>query len=165
MCPAIDSNFGFVSDMHWNSAYYSAMAAISTAAEAVQKKTENLALPVRFWRLERSVREVLEILENPPKSSSTSCSSAEPVDIHKALEQFDSFLEALDKFQKACRRAGYTNRTLTAGSLRAIAKHAAAISDFTERVKMIIDPETDAIFQRAREDRMAHGTVPMSSVF
>jgi hypothetical protein len=39
------------------------------------------------------------------------------------------------------------------------------IRDFTERVKLEIDPRTDEMFRRARENRKTNGTVPMSSVF
>jgi hypothetical protein len=87
------------------------------------------------------------------------------VDVHKAVEQFDIMIATVDDFYKQCHRAGRTNQTLTAASLTSILKHMETIRDFTERVKLEIDPRTDEMFSRARENRKARGTLPMSSVF
>jgi hypothetical protein len=163
MCPAVDS-FDFVSDMHWSSAYYSAMAVVSTTAEAVKKKTENIALPLRFWNLARQLRSVADLLEHPHKAKAEE-SGGEPVDIKKAIEQLDSMLEKLDNFYQICQRYGYTNRTLYGASICSMRRHTETISEFTERVKDILNPATDEIFRRARENRSVRGTVPMSSVF
>jgi hypothetical protein len=162
MCPTADG-FEFVSEVHWNSTYYGAMAAAAAATESVQKKATEIAFPLRLWNLARKIRDLADLVENPHKVKPAP--AAERVDVHKALEQFDVMLKAVDDFYEGCRRSGRTNQTLTAASLSSIHRHNETIRDFTERVKLTIDPQTDEIFRRAREARETRGTVPMSSVF
>ena len=165
MCPTADG-FDFVSEVQWNSAYYGAMAAASTATEAFQKKATEIAFPLRLWNLARKIRDLADLIDNPQKQKSAKpVPPGERVDVHKAVEQFDIMIATVDDFYDRCRRAGRTNQTLTAASLTSIRHHMETIRDFTERVKLEIDPRTDEMFRRARENRKTNGTVPMSSVF
>jgi hypothetical protein len=167
MYPAADG-FNFVSEVHWNSAYYGTMAVASSTVEAVQKKATEIALPLRLWNFAwkmRDLAELIENIENPKKARAKSVPSSEQVDPRKVVEQMDSLLYTLDNFLQQCRRTGYFNRTLTATQLNSIGRHTETLREFDERVKLILDPGTDEIFRRARENREAHGTVSMSSVF
>lgn len=164
MYPTADGlEFG-ISEVQWNSAYYGAMAAASTATEAVQKKAAEIAFPLRLWNLARKIGDLADLVENSHKVNPM-VQAGEKMDVHKAIEQFDIMLATIDNFYELCRRAGRTNQTLTGASLSSIRRHNETIRDFTERVKLIIDPRTDSTFRRARENRETYGTVPMSSVF
>jgi hypothetical protein len=162
MFPTIDS-FYFVSEVHWNSAYYGTMAAASSAVESVQKKAKEIAFPVALWNLSRKLRDMAELIENPQKHKPAP--SGERVDVHKVVQQFETMLSTIDNFYAKCQRLGYTNRTLTAGQLASIYRHNEIVREFTEHVKLIIDPRTEEVFRTARENRQIHGTVPMSSIF
>lgn len=162
MCPAIDS-FDFVSESHWSSAYYTAMAVVSTTSEAVKKKTENIALPLRFWNLARQLRSIADLLEHPPKPG-TGDPVTEPVDIHKAIEQLDSMLEKLASFYQTCERYGYSNRTLYAASLVSMRRHTVTIADFTERVKLMVDPHTNEQFEDARQEYLRGESVGLEAI-
>jgi hypothetical protein len=160
MCPTADG-FDFVSEIRWNSAYYGAMAVASSAAETIQKKTaENIALPVRLWRVARGLHPLVELIENPQKASSEN-KAADP---HKVVAQLDSMISSLDELYRICKRKGFTNRTLTAGSLSSIRSYTETIREFTEYLKLILDPGTPELFRKAREDRKTQGTESMSSV-
>ncbi len=137
-----------VSEVRWNSAFYSAMAVVSSASEAIQEKSETAAFPLRLWRLERKLRPMVDIIENPaPRKLGEAIS--EPVDPHKAVEQIESLVMTLRNLYQSCRRLGYTNRTLTAGSLNSIHQQTETIADFAERLSLIFDPKTDEHFARA----------------
>lgn len=168
MCPPVDGfEFG-ISAVQWNSAYYGVMAAASTATEAVQKKVTEIAFPLRLWNLARKIHDLADLIENPNKQAAVKPKPVPPgerVDVHKAVEQFDIMIATVDDFYERCRRAGCTNQTLTAASLTSTRRYMETIRDFTERVKLEIDPRTEEMFNRARENRKTRGTVPMSSVF
>jgi arginyl-tRNA synthetase len=161
MCPTYDG-LGFVSEASWNAAFYGTMAAASAAAETVQKKAKEIAFPLQLWNVMRKMRDLADLIENPPR---VEVATAEQVDPHKVVEQLGTLIEMADNFYQDCRRYGYTNRTLTAAQLRGILAHTETLRDFHDRLKLILDPRTDETFRKAREERARRETVPMSSVF
>jgi hypothetical protein len=166
MCPAVDNDFLPTSQVHWNAAYYGAMAVASSATEAVQKKAREIAFPLRLWNVARKMRDVVEIIEHPELTGkNSSSSSSEKVDPEKFVCQIDSLVETVDDFYEKCRRIGFTNRTLTASQLQSIRTYNEDIRDFGERVRLMLDPRTKETFRRAKENRELQGTVSASSLF
>ncbi len=162
MCPTADGfEFG-ISAVQWDSAYYGAMAAVSSAAETVQKKATGISIPLQLWRFSRKLRDLADLVENPHEAKPVPAS--EKVDVPKALEQFDIMIAAVDKLYEQCCRAGYTNRTLTAASLHSIRNHTEIIRDFFERVKLIIDPATENMFEEARQEYLRGESVGLEAI-
>jgi hypothetical protein len=139
------------------------MAVASSAVEVVQKKADSLSFPVKLWSLNRKVSELASILESPPRRS-TEALQDEPIDIHKALEQVDSLVGTLINFYERCRQVGYTNRTLTATQLRSIRSRTESIADFAERIRIIIDPSTDELFEFARQEYLRGESVGLEAI-
>jgi hypothetical protein len=166
MCPAIDA-FGLMSETHWNSAYYSAMAGVSKGVESVKQKTrESLPLPMRFWLVERDLRSLVDLLKNPAKAKNMSDSASEPpVDIHTAVRNLESLVQKLDGFYESCQKLGYTNRTLYAGSLVSIRRHAEFIGEVAEQIKLILDPQTEQAFEDAHQEYLRGESVGLEAIF
>jgi hypothetical protein len=168
MCPAIN-DFNFVSAPHWESVYYSAMAVASKATEVMHEKTtKNIELPLRFWKLSRDVKELAETIGKATaagRSETPQESVQEPADIDTVIDQLESLGEKWESLYLDCKRYGYTNRTLTAGSINSTHRNMASIGEFTARIKQLVERRAAEIFRQARVDRDAEGVVPMSSVF
>jgi hypothetical protein len=167
MSPAIDQ-FGFVSEIRWESAYYSAMAMVSKAAEAIHEKAKDIPLSLRFWHIAYSMRDLAKILGS---SSSTSASAGtrqsadEPADLDTVAEQMDALVNKWNLLYQDCKRYNYTNRTLTAAPIRSIHGYVASVAEFSMKVHGLVERRARQIFDEARQDREVHGTVPMSSIF
>ena len=162
MCPAVPFDIG-ISEVRWNSVFYSAMAVVSSASEAIHGRSETAAFPLRLWMLERKLRPMVDIIENPaPRKLGEAIS--EPVDPHKAVEQVESLVMTLRNLYQSCRRLGYTNRTLTAGSLNSIHKQTETISEFAERMRLIFDPQTDEHFARAFQEYLRGESVGLEEI-
>jgi hypothetical protein len=167
MCPAIDQ-FGFVSETHWESAYYSAMAVVSKTAEAIHAKAKEIPLSLRFWHLAHAMRDLAKILGNSSSASASTASRVsvnEPVDLETVLEQMDSLVSKWNLLYQDCKRYNYTNRTLTSAPIRSIHGYVASIAEFSMKVRGLVQRRAAQIFEEARQDREVHATVPMSRIF
>lgn len=132
-------------DYELSAAVYELLAKASRAV--VEVKEKNFTTPVRLWRFARNMREVLEACEKfgPAAFAASPRPDAEwSVDFRRLYTKTANLVAT-------CRRAGLTNRAMTAGSVNLIARFADDFLDLAERIELVMDPRTREHFEAARK--------------
>ena len=146
-------DLGFGTD-RWDAAFYSAMALVSKASEAVRSAHSTVAIPARLWVLERQLRAFSDALQVPTNRLREA--KLGPIDIGEPgrafVERLYSLSNSAQSLYNTARSKGLTNRTLTAGSLNSINRVALAILNAAEFIDMASDPQTEESFRIAHEE-------------
>lgn len=117
----------------WCVDYHKLMAATAQAAQAVRKSASVFQMAVDLWAVDRKFKALLNDL-----SSVTTLPGDELEKVTCKLEELHSkIVSVIDLLG----RRGYTNRTITAGSIRSIQKKTEELGEFIEGFRLAMNAQ------------------------
>jgi len=141
----------------WYIDYHKTMAATASVSRAIRRGTSILSLTKNLWVAARNFRGLVSKLEAIPELPNTS--------------QFQDFLLQLMDLHKvtadllnSASKHGYTNRTVTAGSLNWMAKCNEQLLDFVERCRLSHDPGLEGALLQAQKEYENGQTVSIDTL-
>jgi hypothetical protein len=139
---------------------YDALALASRLAASVKNRGGALRTAYHLRRLNGRVSEFVDIVNRAMNGTTKPDPNAEPVTsvmMRTHADNFEQLYRMLDHIVAGSRRAGLTNNSLTAGSIRGIERHLDAIANLADWFDLAAQPEAITKIFEGAEREMERG--------
>lgn len=147
---------------------YDALALASRLAAGVKNRGSALRMAYHLRRLDARVSEFVDIVNRAMAGNMKPDPTAEPVTpvmLRSHADNFENLYRTLDYIVAGARRAGLTNNSLTAGSIRGIERHLDAIANLADWFDLASQPDAiNRIFQGAEQERERGELIDLAKV-
>jgi hypothetical protein len=151
-CDAINA----LNELDIDSRAFGLVSFVSGLAAAAKSRTFSWSFALTLRRLNSKVSETLaglhDVIEGKQPARNVSAEPPTNAQILNAADSFEYCYRAIDYIYESARRAGFTNRTLTAGSLASLKKYNEELLDIAVWLEDLGHPkEVDSLFDRAKK--------------
>ncbi len=136
--------------------YHKMMAATAEAGIAVRKRASILQIAKDLWSLDRKFGSLLAELRQ--------ITTMDAVQLREIASNLRGLHSKVAKVMDSARQRGYTNRTLTAGSVRSILHRNLELADIVEGFEISLDHEVQAAITGSWAEYNEGETVALTSV-
>lgn len=147
---------------------YDALALASRLAAAVKNRSSALQTAYHLRRLDTRLAEFVDIVNRAMDGKvklDPNAEPATPVMLRSHADNFEQLYRTLDYIVAGARRAGLTNNSLMAGSIRGIEHHLDAISNLADWFDLASQPEAiTKIFNGAEQERERGELIDLAKV-
>ncbi len=145
---------------NWNAKVYDTLALASRLAAAVKNRGNTIRIAYHLRELNGSLERLIDLINRSMRGESKAAPNSEPVTsqtLRSNADNFEQMYRTLDYILECSRRAGLTNNSLTASSVRSLQRHVDPIANLADWFDLASQPEAvGRIFERARKER-EHG--------
>ncbi len=152
----------------WDADLYGALSAASKLAAAMKSRANRFIVALTLRKVASTLDELFRMVDNAMQGKIPADPNAEPITPQRLRATADSLGQLHRSLEYACgamKRAGLTNGTLTAGSIKRIQARSQAILDLAYWFETLAQPEEfEAIFKRAAEERERGAFVDLAEI-
>jgi hypothetical protein len=140
----------------------------ASLASAVKKRSNAIRITWQFWKVDREVKHLLDRVNGIIEGKIKVEIPAEPVTrpkIEGLIDELDMIARNIDCIHESGRRAGLTNNSRVAASLKSLMAHREGILDVADWLDASLNAEENAaIFTRAQQERELGQTLDLNQV-
>jgi hypothetical protein len=153
---------------NWNARVYDTLALASRLAAAVKNRGNVLRIAYRLHDLNKTVGEFIGVVNSAMNGELKPDPNAEAVTpemLRSSADNFEQLYRTLDYIIEGSRRAGLTNNSLTAASVRGLQKHLDAIGNLADWFDLASQPEAvNQMFETAKQERERGDLIDLARV-
>lgn len=153
---------------NWNARVYDTLALASRLAAAVKDRGNVLRLAYSLHDLNKNVTKFIGIVNSAMSGELKPDPNAEtvtPETLRSNADNFEQLYRTLDYILEGSRRAGLTNNSLTAASIRGLQKNLDAIGNLADWFDLASQPEAvSQIFETANRERERGDLIDLARV-
>lgn len=153
---------------NWNARVYDVLALASRLAAAVKNRSNVLRIAYSLHDLNKTVEKFIGTVNSAMTGELKSDPNAEavtPETLRSNADNFESLYRTLDYIVEGSRRAGLTNNSLTAASVRGLQKNLEAIGNLADWFDLASQPEAiNQIFETAEREKERGDLIDLARV-
>lgn len=142
---------------NWNARVYDTLALASRLAAAVKNRSNVLRIAYSLHDLNKTVEQFIDTVNsamNGELKPNPTAEAVTPETLRSNADNFENLYRTLEYILEGSRRAGLTNNSLTAASVRGLQKHLDAIGNLADWFDLASQPEeVGKIFDRAKQEK------------
>jgi len=142
---------------NWNAKVYDTLALASRIAAAVKNRGNVIRIAYHLRELNKSLEKLIELVNSAMKGEIKQSPNAEQVTaqvLRSNADNFEQMYRTLDYIVEGSRRAGLTNNSLTASSVRGLQRRIDPIANLADWFDLASQPDAvGRIFERAKRER------------
>lgn len=148
---------GNLASAEFDSEVYSTVSFAAKLSLAVRSRANVMQLAWSLHRINKSVRSLLEMVEDTLSGERPVDKNAEPLTPRKVQELADNLYYVVRVMEYQCeemRRARLTNNSIIAGALRMFQSNLEPLKDLADWIDLAARPdEVNAIYKRGQEEK------------
>jgi hypothetical protein len=136
---------------------YDTVSTAAALAKAASDRAKVFGIAYNLFKANRSFHSLFELVDGILSGTRPVEPDAEPMTPQKVLEMIDNLAHIgrmVDYFHESMRRAGLTNNSLTAESIRKLQANNERLKDLIDWLDACAKPdELESVFNRAKQER------------